>query len=96
MGRAFAQELAETVIDIHKSIAMHLSSNFYPPVPATMVQPCVDAIYAAEDENWDLLIELPAGVTWKGETSAPVHRIIQQHHLEPWLGEEEWEEEVND
>ena len=85
MGKALAQDLAENVIDIHSSIAFHLSGNFYPPVPATMVQPCVDAIYAAADEDWDLLIELPAGVTWKGETSAPVHAIVQQHHLEPWI-----------
>lgn len=85
MGKALAQDLAENVIDIHSSIAFHLSGNFYPPVPAIMVQPCVDAIYAAADEDWDLLIELPAGVTWKGETSAPVHAIVQQHHLEPWI-----------
>jgi hypothetical protein len=89
MGNNTAQDLAENVIDIHQSIAYHLSSNFYPPVPATMVQPCVDAIYAAADDNWDLLIELPAGVTWKGQTSAPVSSMIEQHHLEPWLGEGE-------
>ena len=89
MGKALAQDLAENVIDIHSSIAFHLSGNFYPPVPATMVQPCVDAIYAAADEDWDLLIELPAGVTWKGETSAPVHAIVEQHHLEPWINGED-------
>lgn len=88
MGSQFAQDLAENVVDIHKSIAYHLSGNFYPPVPATMVQPCVDAIYAASDGDWDMLIELPVGVTWKGETSAPVSSIVQQHHLEPWIGED--------
>lgn len=96
MGNTLARELAEGVIDIHKSIAFHLSGNFYPPVPATMVQPCVDAIYAATEDNWDLLIELPNGVTWKGETNAPVHAIIEQHHLEPWLDSQELEEETNE
>ena len=89
MGRALAQDLAENVVDIHSSIAFHLSGNFYPPVPESMVQPCIDAIYAAAEDNWDLLIELPEGVTWKGQTSAPVRNMIEQHHLEPWLGERE-------
>ena len=49
MGNNTAQDLAENVIDIKQSIYIHLTGNHYPPVPPTMVEPCIEAIYAASD-----------------------------------------------
>ena len=84
MGYTTATELA-SILDLEGSIAMHLQANHYPPVPRTMVQPCIDAIDAYHDEDFDRLIELPEGVSWRGQTSAPASAIVDAHHLSAWL-----------
>jgi len=89
MGSNTAKDLAENVIDIKQSISIHLTGNHYPPVPLTRVEPCIEAIYAASDGDWDRLIELPSGITWKGQTSAPVSAIVEAHHLDVWINSEE-------
>ena len=43
MGYNTAQELAE-ILDLESSLKFHLTANHYPPVPVTMIQPCIDAI----------------------------------------------------
>jgi hypothetical protein len=50
-----------------------------------MVQPCSQAIDAYWEEDYDRLIELPDGVTWRGNSSAPANAIIEAHHLDAWL-----------
>jgi hypothetical protein len=42
-------------------------------------------------------IEMPDGITYKGNTTAPAFAIIEQHHLDPWLPQDEadyWEEDA--
>jgi hypothetical protein len=97
MGSNFANEMASGVLEdmgihltIEDQIRIHLSSNHYPPVPASMVQPCIEAIDAVNDLGlWDLPIALPEGVSYKGLTSAPAHAIIEAHHLDAWIIERE-------
>jgi hypothetical protein len=91
MGSNFANDLAlADNLDIESQIAIHLSANHYPPVPAFMVQPCIEAIDAVNDAGlWDLEIPLPEGVSWRGLTTAPAHAIIEAHHLNAWLIERE-------
>ena len=91
MGSNFASDLSlADNLDIENQIAIHLSSNHYPPVPKTMVQPCVEAIDAVNDLGlWELEIPLPEGVSYKGLTSAPAHAIIEAHHLDAWIIERE-------
>lgn len=84
MGYTTAVELAE-ILDLEGSIAMHLQANHYPPVPVSMVQPCIDAIDAYHDEDYERLIELPEGITWRNQTSAPAWAIAENHHLQAWL-----------
>ncbi|CAB4185474.1 hypothetical protein UFOVP1119_58 [uncultured Caudovirales phage] len=94
MGNNFATELADKdlfpELDLEMAISMHLQSNHYPPVPLSMVEPCIAAIDAAYEDNWNLEIEMPEGVSYKGRTTAPAHAIIEQHHLQAWLPEEEY------
>jgi hypothetical protein len=87
MGSNFATELAENDLGLsmEDSIRIHLQANHYPPVPSSMVQPCIDAIDAYHDEDFNRLIELPEGVSWRGENSAPAHAIAEAHHLDAWL-----------
>ncbi|NBP00648.1 MAG: hypothetical protein EBU90_11070 [Proteobacteria bacterium] len=87
MGSNFATELAELDLglSLEDSIAIHLSANHYPPVPRSMVQPCIDAIDAYYDEDYERLIDLPSPITWRDKNTAPASAIVEAHHLEAWL-----------
>lgn len=84
MGSTMAQDLAANVLDIRQSISIQLRSNHYPPVPLTMVEPCIEAIYAVSDGDTHKSIQLPDGVLWRGYPTAPAYAIVEGHHLEPW------------
>ena len=92
MGSNFASELANGIggYSLEQSIAIHLSSNHYPPGPATMVGPCIQAIDASNEGALFDLIELPEGVLWKGKTKAPAYAIVENHHLDEWVTYEEF------
>ena len=90
MGSNFATDLASNDLldlDLETQIGIHLSSNHYPPVPSSMIEPCIDAIDAYHDEDYQRLINLPSPITWRGETSAPASAIVEAHHLGAWLPE---------
>ena len=100
MGSITAIGLADSVLDLETQLAYHLQGNHYPPVPLSMVQPCIEAIDAAYDEDYERFIAMPEGVFYKGMSHAPARAIIEQHHLD-WfiqpvedanedLGFEEW------
>jgi hypothetical protein len=84
MGLNTAQDLVENVIDIRQSIAIQLRSNHYPPVPLSMVEPCIEAIYAVSEGDTHKSIQLPEGITWREYPTAPAYAIVESHHLEPW------------
>jgi len=88
MGRNFATELASSNKDLEWQIKLHLQQNHYPMVPVSMVQPCIYAIEACNEECYNRMIELPSGILWRGQSSAPAHAIVEGHHLEPWLLQE--------
>ena len=88
MGSNMAYDLAESdLIDLDTQIRIHLTSNHYPPVPASMTQACLDAIDAWWDEDYDREISLPEGVSYRGNTTAPASAIVEAHHLDAWLPE---------
>jgi hypothetical protein len=100
MGSVTAIGLADSVLDLETQLAYHLQGNHYPPVPLSMVQPCIEAIDAYYDEDYERFIAMPEGVFYKGMSHAPASAIVEQHHLE-WfiqpvedsnedLGFEEW------
>jgi hypothetical protein len=97
MGSNLANERASGVLDdlgihldIETQIGIHLSANHYPPVPKSMIRPCIEAIDAVNDLGlWNADIEMPEGVTYKGLTTAPAWAIIEQHHLDAWIIERE-------
>lgn len=84
MGSTLSTDLATMDLTRENSIAIQLRSNHYPPVPLSMVQPCIEAIDAYNEDEPNTLIELPAGVSWRGEDSAPAWAIVEGHHLEAW------------
>ena len=86
MGSVTAIGLADSVLDLETQILYHLKGNHYPPVPAEMVAPCIEAIDAYYDEDYGRLIDMPKvgdfQILYRGETQAPAHAIVDQHHLE--------------
>ena len=86
MGSITAIGLADTTLDLETQLLYHLQGNHYPPVPKEMVQPCIEAIDAYYDEDFDREIDMPKvndyQITYKGKTTAPARAIVEQHHLE--------------
>ena len=93
MGSNFANDLAnyDLGLDLSTAISIHLSANHYPPVPSSMVTPCIEAIEAYHELDSDREIAMPEGVSYKGRNTAPAWAIIEQHHLEAWLYNDEEE-----
>jgi len=90
MGSNFAQDLAENIdISLEQAIGYHLQGNHYPPVPLIMVQPCIEALDAAREMDAMRYIAMPEGVFYKGMSHAPAWAIIEQHHLDAWLPQDE-------
>ena len=85
MGSTFATELANGELDLSTAIGIHLTSNHYPPVPTSMVLPCIEALEAYWEDETDREIPMPEGITYKGFNTAPAWAVIEQHHLEAWL-----------
>ena len=88
MGYTTALDLSNE-LDLEVALSYHLQGNHYPPVPLSMVEPCIEAIDAYYDEDYNKLIEMPEGVSYKGNTHAPAWAIVEQHHLDAWLPQEE-------
>ena len=89
MGSNLAIELADGLLDLdlETQIGIHLQGNHYPPVPKSLIQPCIDAIDAYYDEDYNRLIVLPTPITWRNKNTAPASAIVEAHHLEAWLPE---------
>lgn len=85
MGSQIATELAGAEITLRQQLVIHLTANHYPPIPTTMVEPCVESIELARLGYWDTEINLPDGVMYHGKHTAPVSVIIEHHHLNEWL-----------
>ncbi len=88
MGRLQASEFAHLVaegnLDLIPALTWHLGSNHYPPV-LHMMDAAQEAIEAARDEDWERMINLPAGLRWRGETEAPASAIVEGFHLEEFV-----------
>lgn len=87
MGSNFAHDLTELDIDVVQQLTIHLRSNCYPPVPLSMVNPCLEAIHAYHNYQYDLEIDLPNGVLYRNKTTCPANKIIENFHLDAWLGD---------
>ena len=93
MGLLTTMGIGELELTLEDQVGIHLRTNLYPPVPLSMVQPCVDAINACWNDVPDAAIEMPQGVYYRSSNYAPAHAIVEQHRLYPWLMEDDWEEE---
>lgn len=88
MGSLQANEMA-SMADLDTALAWHLRSNHYPPVPASMVEPCKQAIEAWSEGDYRREIDLPEGVTFRGSAFCEAYDMITQFHLNAWLTDED-------
>ena len=96
MGANFANEMTDGTLSdlginltLEQQIGIQLTANHYPPVPSSMVQPCIEAIYAYNEGESDKPIKLPEGITWRSYETAPAWAIIEAHHLDAWCDSDE-------
>ena len=93
MGSVTALGIKDEVLDLETQILYHLKGNHYPPVPAEMVAPCIEAIDAYYEEDYNREILMPKvgefQIMYKNSIKAPAWAIVEQHHLQFWLPEEE-------
>jgi len=93
MGSVTALGIQDTVLDLETQILYHLKANHYPPVPAEMVKPCIDAIDAYYEFDAMRMIDMPMvgdfQILYKGSTQAPAWAIVEQHHLDFWLPQDD-------
>lgn len=81
----FIDALEEMDIEWKNQVALHLTSNLYPPVPLIMLDVCIEAIAQCVLGDGDVEISLPDGVTYRGLTTAPASAIVNNHRLEAFL-----------
>jgi hypothetical protein len=93
MGHSTAIGIKDSDITLEQQIGWHLRGNHYPPVPLSMVKPCIEAIDICQRAIWgdadaNERIELPEGVLWRGDTTAPAWALVESHHLDTWIDSE--------
>lgn len=84
MGYLSAQAMAQAT-NLSTALHWHLTTNHFPPVPASMVGPCMEAIEAIQEDDSERMIDLPEGITWKGQSAAPAWEIAESHHLDAFI-----------
>lgn len=89
MGKVTTLGIIDSVFDLETQLLYHLTGNCYPPVPREMVQPCIEAIDAYYEEDYERLIDMPKvgdfQILFRDSTQAPARAIIEQHHLQDFL-----------
>jgi len=85
MGRSTARDLANGDFTLRQALSIHLTSNHYPPVPKSMIDACIASIDACNEGDFERMVNLPAGVSWRGALQAPASAIAEAHHLDEWI-----------
>ena len=93
MGLMTTMAIGELELTLEDQVGIHLRTNLYPPVPLSMVQACVDAINAYDNEDYHTEIQLPEGVEWRGSNYAPASAIVEGHRLDGFIMQDDYYEE---
>ena len=97
MGTTYAMGLADAwyqgVTDVRQVLAIHLQNNHYPPVPLSMIDPCIEAIEAYEDGDGEARIQLPEGIRFGTDNWAPSRVLVESFHLTYFIDQQYYETE---
>lgn len=89
MGYTFALELAKSGLPLETALREHLAHNHYPPLPLVLVRTAKQVIEQFQEGNYEVQIDLPEGITWKGEAKAPLLACIEAWHLDAFIEPDE-------
>lgn len=80
MGYKVAEEIASApALTLQQKLEWHLQGNHYPPIDDSFIPVAVQAIEAANTNNWDTTIDMPNGLTRTASF------IVENMHLEPFI-----------
>lgn len=89
MGSLQAQEMAGAVedggISLDNALGWHLQSNHYPPLPYEVNAIAKRIIEEQGEWAWDDIIDLPEGMSYRGQQHAPVWACVEAWHLDAFL-----------
>jgi hypothetical protein len=91
MGLQNLLGIIDSDLSFEDKIRLHLTSNCYPPVPESLQQACVLAVYLCSDGKPEVEVSLPEGVLYRGSSQAPAGVLVSNFHLNLFVnyGEEE-------
>ncbi len=84
-----AMDLAGSEISLEQQLSIHFSSNCYPPIPQVMIPTAIAAIDAFWEEDYNKMIPLPEGVSFRGQTEVSASNVVESYRLDAWLMEDE-------
>lgn len=85
MGYTTALGIADSDMSLESKVSWHFQSNCYPPVPQFMVPIAVEAVMLAVEGNWDEVLELPEGVSYRDQSEVSVGAIVNSLHLDAFV-----------
>lgn len=84
MGYKTGIEIANaTNLTMEERLSWHLQANHFPPIDEAFIPIAMQAIDAANTNNWDTAINMPNGLT------RTVAFIVEKMHLEPFVNDME-------
>jgi hypothetical protein len=93
MGMMTALDLQEQGLSLEQQLSIHFSSNCYPPIPQGMIPTAIAAIDACWEEDYNKMIPLPEGVSFRGQSEVSASNVIQSYRLDAWLVDDYEDEE---
>ena len=87
MGHLAAEDMRAHASE-DQALYWHLTSNHFPPIGA-MLPAAKEALRLARQGEWDSLVSLPDGATWRGKSKAPVRACVEAWHLDCFLDPED-------
>jgi hypothetical protein len=89
MGMMTALDLQEQGLTLEQQLSIHFSSNCYPPIPQGMIPTAIEAIDAYWEMDYNKMIPLPDGVSFRGQNEVSASNVIQSYRLDAWCMEDE-------
>lgn len=77
------------MIDREVSLSWHLTSNHYPPLPASLIETAENAIDACNEYEPERRITLPDGCTVNEQAEMEAWDVVEWLHLEFYLDDVE-------
>ena len=89
MLSALAMTDEELGMTLEEQIGMHFATNCYPRVPQQMIPTAIEALDMVNDCCGEHMIELPEGVSFRGNDYVSGNDVVEAFRLYAWIEEEE-------